>query len=377
MLPPDFLALLRCPVSKVPLRLIESDKATPLFADPVDAALSTYDGAIVYPVRGGILCLLPESAIVRGGIPAPTDDNRVDAIKREVQQFYDERGWKKRDAVFSDAAIFEDLRSVAARYHHDCHMRVATHLAPDGTYLLDVASGPVQYDEYLSYSKGYRRRVCVDISFLALVEARKRLGDKGIYVLGDITRLPFVDDAFDGIISLHTIYHVPKVKQETAFREIHRALAHDRKAVIVYSWGNRSLLMLATMLPIRVWHFLLRRLRRAREGGRRQELYAHQHDYRWFSGRQWPFTYELRCWRSVGVDFTKLYIHNWLFGRAILRGLYRLEDRWPRLFGIIGQYPMIVIRKSATSAALAIDADQARHDNGQDHRAKLANVQTS
>ncbi len=367
MLPLDFLALLRCPVSKAPLRLLESDEAAPLFADPVDAALSTHDGTIVYPVRGGILCLLPESAIVRGGPPLLTDDGRVAAIKREVQQFYDERGWKKRDAVFSDAVIFEDLRSVTVQYQHTCHLRVAKHLAPAGTYLLDVASGPVQYDEYLLYSKGYRRRVCVDISFLALAEARKRLGDKGIYVLGDVTELPFADDAFDGIVSLHTIYHVPEVRQETAFKEIHRVLARDKKAVVVYSWGNRSLLMLATMLPIRAWQFLLRRLRRARAGGRR-DLYAHQHSYRWFSGRQWPFTYELRCWRSVGVDFTKLYIHDWLFGRAILRGLYRLEDRWPRLFGIIGQYPMIVIGKSAAPAAHTIDANLAGHDYGRVHR---------
>jgi ubiquinone/menaquinone biosynthesis C-methylase UbiE/uncharacterized protein YbaR (Trm112 family) len=376
MLPIDFIALLRCPVSKAPLRLLEGDKAASLFADPVDAALSTHDGAFIYPVRGGILCLLPESATVRDGRAPQTDDGRVAAIKREVQQFYDKRGWKKRDAVFSDAVIFEDLRPVAAQYQHDCHLRVATHLAPDGAYFLDVASGPVQYDEYLIYSNGYRRRVCVDISFLALAEARERLGDKGVYILGDVTGLPFADDSFDGVVSLHTIYHVPEVKQEAAFKEIHRVLARDRKAVVVYSWGNRSLLMLATMLPIRAWQFLLRRLRRARAGGTRQELYAHQHSYRWFSSRQWPFTFELRCWRSVGVDFTKLYIHNWLFGRAILRGLYRLEDRWPRLFGIIGQYPMIVIGKLAASAAHTTDADLARDDYGGAHRAKLVDAQT-
>ena len=286
---------------------------------------------------------------MRGDHPVPADNGRAAAIKREVQHFYDELGWKKCDAVFSDAAIFEDLRSVTAQYQHDCHARVATHLARAGSYLLDVASGPVQYDEYLAYSSGYRRRVCVDISFLALVEARRRLGDRGIYILGDVTGLPLADDAFDGVVSLHTIYHVPAGEQEAAFKEIHRVLAPGGKAVVVYSWGRHSLLMLATVLPILACRFLSRQLRRARAGGGRQDLYAHQHSYRWFASRQWPFSYELRSWRSVGVDFTKLYVHRWLFGRAILRGTYRLEERWPQLLGIIGQYPMILIGKLAAS----------------------------
>ena len=65
---------------------------------------------------------------MRGDHPAPGHNGRAAAIKREVQHFYDELGWKKCDAVFSDAAIFEDLRAVTAQYQHDCHARVATHL---------------------------------------------------------------------------------------------------------------------------------------------------------------------------------------------------------------------------------------------------------
>ena len=51
-----------------------------------------------------------------------------------------------------------------------------------GRFLLDAGSGPVQYDEYLTYSQDYRYRVCMDLSVVALQEARKRLGEKGIYV---------------------------------------------------------------------------------------------------------------------------------------------------------------------------------------------------
>lgn len=74
-------------------------------------------------------------------------------------------------------------------------------------------------------------------------------------------------------------------------------------------------------------------------------LYSHHHSPRWLAARVWPVAYELYCWRSVGVEFTRLYCHSGLFGARLLRLLFRLEDRWPRLLGTIGQYPMIVLAK--------------------------------
>jgi SAM-dependent methyltransferase len=162
-------------------------------------------------------------------------------IKKDVQEFYDNIGWDKSDDGFSDASIYEDLRPVAAEYIQRCHQRVKQHLPDSGRYLLDVASGPVQYDDY--------------------VEARRRLGDKGLYVVADIANLPFADNTFDGVVSLHTIYHVPAAEQEKAFNEIHRVLAPERPAVVVYSWGARSPLMLLSLMPFQVWNWLSRRIR--------------------------------------------------------------------------------------------------------------------
>jgi SAM-dependent methyltransferase len=271
------------------------------------------------------------------------------AIKKDVQEFYDNLGWDKSDAGFSDASIYEDLRPVAADYIHRCHQRVKQHLPDSGRYLLDVASGPVQYDEYIAYSAGHERRVCADISLRALVEARKRLGDKGLYVVADVANLPFADDTFDGVVSLHTIYHVPAAEQEKAFNEIHRVLAPERSAVVVYSWGARSPLMLLALMPFLTWSWLSRRLRaRADSLGRSDSptLYGHHYGHGWFAGRKWPFAYNLYTWRSVSPDFTKIYANPRLFGRSLLSVLFRMENAWPRFFGRFGQYPMIVVRKN-------------------------------
>jgi ubiquinone/menaquinone biosynthesis C-methylase UbiE len=163
-------------------------------------------------------------------------------------------------------------------------------LQPQGKYLLDVASGPVQYPEYLEYSQGFGARICVDISFAALREARRKLGDRGIYILGDITNLPLAEGIADGVVSLHTIYHTPADEQATAFREIYRVLRPGCTAAIVYCW--RSALIKAAMLPAKLvrgpWKLVQKLCRRlnaasAPKTSSPTKLYYHAHPYRWFA----------------------------------------------------------------------------------------------
>ncbi len=133
----------------------------------------------------------------------------MENTKQQVREFYDQIGWSQVGEGLYQNARYEDLRSVSRDYIHRCHLRVNRYIASHGDFLLDAGSGPVQWPEYLTYSEGYRFRVCLDISITALREARTRLGRKGLYVVADIANLPFKPDAFDGIVSLHTIHHLP------------------------------------------------------------------------------------------------------------------------------------------------------------------------
>ena len=54
---------------------------------------------------------------------------------------------------------------------------------------------------------------------------------------------------------------------------------------------------------------------------------------------------EIYVWRSVSVRFLRALIHPGLGGRAWLRLLYSLEERFPHFFGERGKYPMVVIHK--------------------------------
>ncbi|HNB52769.1 MAG TPA: class I SAM-dependent methyltransferase, partial [Anaerolineales bacterium] len=159
-------------------------------------------------------------------------------MKNNVRQFYDQIGWSQVDDGGEEGpryqnARYEDLRSVSQEYIHKCHLRVNRHLSKTGKYLLDAGSGPIQYPEYLTYSEGYQYRVCADMSITALIEARKKIGERGLFVVSDIANLPFKKDAFDGVVTLHTIHHLPLSEHARAYEGLYRVLIPGRSAVVV------------------------------------------------------------------------------------------------------------------------------------------------
>lgn len=255
------------------------------------------------------------------------------------------------ERLYVDAIKFEDLRPISGDFNRKCRLRVSKYLKPNGKYILDVASGPVQFPEYLSYSKDYDFRICADISLSALKEAKIKLGGKGIYILANITELSIRNNSVDAAISLHTIYHVPRNEQKTSFEEVYRVLKPGSTAVVVYSWGNRSCLM-KVMIPYRVIRkigkIIMSKGRETNATDRAQmlNLYFYAHPYKWFKKQQWSFDFDVVVWRSVNIDFQKLFIHERLIGKSILAALYWLEETFPHIMGRLGQYPMFIIRSN-------------------------------
>jgi ubiquinone/menaquinone biosynthesis C-methylase UbiE len=245
------------------------------------------------------------------------------------------------------------LRPVAQEYIHKCHLRVNRYLDPTGDLFLDAGSGPVQWKEYLTYSENYKYRVCADLSITALKEARERLGDKGLYVVMDIAHLPFRADAFDGLVSMHTIHHLPPQDHKTAYAELVRVLKPGHRAVVVNGWSNPPLMRIAD----RVANLLKRSGgESAPEDGKKMQALAnsseptgtfvHKSNAGWLREQLKDVTpIKICCWRSVSTKFTRTYVREKTGGRLFLRLIYWLENLFPRFFGENGQYPIVAIRK--------------------------------
>jgi hypothetical protein len=281
-------------------------------------------------------------------------------VKQQVRDFYNRVGWQKVGEDVYQNARFEDLRPVSSEYIHRCHIRVVPFLKKGGRFLLDAGSGPIQYPEYLDYSENYQFRVCLDISQVALVEARNRIGDHGLFVVGDVASLPFKEDVFDGGVSLHTFHHLPLKDQRKAYDELYRVLAANRKAVVVNGWTDSSLMRLGRPLVElmeslgNVW---------ARRNGKNQAnknkvegkeklleqptgTFIQKLDAGWLhQALDGKMNYDIYVWRSVNVRFLRAVIHQPLGGKYWLRFLFWLEEKFPRFFGERGQYPLIIIHK--------------------------------
>ncbi len=289
--------------------------------------------------------------------------------KNNVRQFYDQVGWKLVDESLYQNAQYEDLRSVSRDYIHRCHLRVNKHLSPQGKYLLDAGSGPVQYPEYLTYSEKYHARVCMDISIVALQEARKRLGSHGLYVVGDIAHLPFKSNAFDGIVSLHTIHHVPMKDKLPSYEELYRTLTPGKSMVIVNGWTKAPLMtrlsgFMDFMKGIRIWWLKNIKKQNVEVENVHQKAnleikmkdkdfapsptgtYVQKLTASWLTqALENRMDYKILVWRSVSVRFLRSVIYQDWGGRFWLKVLYGLEELFPSLLGRIGQYPLVVVNK--------------------------------
>jgi len=281
-------------------------------------------------------------------------------IKQEVRQFYDRVGWSKMaDGVYQNAR-YEDLRPVSSEYIHRCHLRVNRHLKKGGRFLLDAGSGPIQYPEYLTYSETYQKRVCLDISIVALQEARKRIGDHGLFVVADVANLPFKSGVFDGIVSLHTLHHLPLEDQSRAYDDLYRVLAPGSSMVLVSGWTDSPLMRRTAglvNLAERVKGRLLRRPQRPspeimlekkveKKPVESTGTFIQKQNAAWLRSQlDGKMKYEIRVWRSVNMRFLRALIHTRLAGRVWLRLLFWLEERYPNYFGEKGQYPLIIVYK--------------------------------
>jgi len=307
-------------------------------------------------------------------------------VKKQVREFYNQVGWREVSEGMYQNAHYEDLRPISREYIHRCHLRVNRHLRGEGKYLLDAGSGPIQYPEYLEYSRNYSYRVCADISIVALQEARKRIREHGLFVVADIANLPFKSGIFDGVVSLHTLHHLPMEEQCQAYLELNRMLTPCSTAVVVNGWDTSPLMTIANgpIWLVEMLYRLKRSLTKQENSDQPNQLvvninseknevtsnvpdqwvnpkrkkrrkpgstlpkgtFVQKHNASWLKrevGSLMPV--QIYVWRSVTVRFMRDFIHDRWGGRRLLRYLYWLEERFPHFFGNYGQYPLIVIGK--------------------------------
>ena len=162
-------------------------------------------------------------------------------------------------------------------YEDRCEQIALKRLLPDqGDLLLEIGAGAGRNTPRY---QGYKRIVLLDYSLTQLQQAQRFLGksSKYIYVAGDVYRLPFVNNLFDGGTMIRTLHHMQD-PQSTLF-QVNRVLKDHSPFLLEYA--------------------------------NKQNLKA---ILRWLAGRQdWnPFTQEAVEFTKLNFDFHPSSIRKWL-----------------------------------------------------------------
>ena len=222
-----------------------------------------------------------------------------------VNTFYNKFGWSKKKGNTLDATLFEDLRSCAKKYVSKCRLRLNKFIPKKGKNILDFASGPIQYREYLDYSKNFKIRHCVDFSKLAINSAKNKLGKRGKYYCNDFFKIKFKKNYFDCILSLHTIYHIDKNLQSNA---INKLLYISKKKT-------------------------------------KNDLYFFCHPIDWWERFNKDAKISIKPWRSFSSDHQKILFPDNYLGKKLFNFLFILEDKFEKFFVNHFQYYVVILKK--------------------------------
>jgi hypothetical protein len=169
--------------------------------------------------------------------------------------------------------------------------------------------------------------------------AKAKLGARGEYHTGDFLDISVED--VDAAVSLHTIYHIHKSRQEAAVRKLIAITKPGGTVVVVYS--NPAYFVSAMFSPLRKIARLFRF--RKNEGETLNTIYFYRYPRHWWNKFSDSATVKILPWRTFHAREQRLLFPNNKLGGAMFSALFRLEDRYPNFFSAIGCYPMIVITK--------------------------------
>ena len=165
------------------------------------------------------------------------DSYRKQTMVREtVRKFYDSCGWKfeRGRGEYQNDLLHGDLSDIAKEYDKSCEERYRKYFEDGGRFFLDAGCGA----KPINLGEKFQRHVCADISLVGLTEARQKLGDRGLYVVADLSALPFKDGVFDGIVASYCLYHLDKDSQLATMQEFYRVVRARRNILVLYVAKN-------------------------------------------------------------------------------------------------------------------------------------------
>ena len=148
----------------------------------------------------------------------------------------------------------------------------------------------------------------------------------------DLFKINFPSNYFDCVISLHTIYHINKNKQEKAVRKLLKFVKKGKPVIIVYSNPNTIINKIKKFIGFK-------------KKRNNNEIYFYTFSKNWWKRFEDEAEVKIKCWRSFAAQHQKILFPNNVFGKFALSILYKLENLFPKFFSKYFQYQTIILTK--------------------------------
>ena len=261
--------------------------------------------------------------------------------EQSIREFYDETGWNLVGDTTTDAIINENFNEVASEYVHKIRNRIREELG-SGRNLLDIGCGPIQYPEYLDYSRNFDKRVCVDLSKKALNIAKSKIGEHGAFFVGDYLDIKTGYEPYGGATLVNVLYHVDILDQEKMIRKILSELEIGAALVVVYS-NPKSFSSRLNVILVFIKRLLRLLFQRKNFNSQSNPIYFRRHNLDFWQLFQDESSVKIRAWRTFTPAIEKVLFRRFFMGQRILKLLYKIEDY--KFWSKIAEYQIITLNK--------------------------------
>ena len=155
---------------------------------------------------------------------------------------------------------------------------------------------------------------------------------KGKFYCDDFLKIKFRENYFDAIVSLHTLYHISKNKQEKVVRKLIRISKKNSPIIIVYSNSNtlvnifKKIIFYKKKQNKKNYIFIVIILDGGKDFQKMQKLSFIHGDL---------FQHNIK----------KFYFQITFFGKFLFKILIFFENSFPKIFTKYFQYPIIILKK--------------------------------
>ena len=285
-------------------------------------------------------------------------------LENGVAKSYDER-WlivPDLDVVTPERksySTWDDLRDCAKDYTARCRSRLMRKIPPSGDNILDVGSGPILYKEYVEYSSNFRKRYCVDLSAVALEEAKRKIGDHGVFLHGSLFDVPLESNFFDCTLCILTLFNIHEDLQEAAVCKLIEVTKPGKPVIIVYCNPTPTSRLSRRFLRKRFSEFSKGSRKRLKQIGLRvgkrspkqkaptvrPQHYYYRHPTEWWDRFSGLADLEILPWAYFEPGAQKALIPDNKLGKLLLDGLFLVENRFSHFLGKRCAYSVIVLTK--------------------------------